>query len=393
MESKIRTFIPRINSELWTGGTVYCQNLLFALTHYAINLEVIQDPSFASPDSATQDFPAQFPGRVKKVIQRAYVKFFRQNPFSATQSSSTGQYPLGVVFSHGYQRVKKGIATLSWISDFQHIHLPNMFSAEEIVARNRAYKETAAKSTLVVLSSHDALRDFANFSPEFAGKGRVLNFVSNIPDELYSVGPDEKLQAFGLPGKFIYLPNQFWKHKNHLSVIEALNILKNEKVKPCIICSGNQIDYRDPSYFSSLKEKIQNSELQNQFTFLGLIPHDTVFQLIRQAAFVLNPSLFEGWSTTVEETKSVGKTILLSDIAVHREQNPPSAVYFDPHNPEDLAQKLKTLWNRSAPGPDQKLEDQARKTLAPRMKAFADTFSSLVQEAFGRLKNYHYSRV
>jgi hypothetical protein len=36
---------------------------------------------------------------------------------------------------------------------------------------------------------------------------------------------------------------------------------------------------------------------------------------------------------TVEETKSIGKTIVLSDIPIHREQAPASALYFDPSTP------------------------------------------------------------
>ncbi len=42
--------------------------------------------------------------------------------------------------------------------------------------------------------------------------------------------------------------------------------------------------------------------------------------LLRGAAAVLQPSRFEGWSTIIEDAKSLGKPIVASDIAVHREQ-------------------------------------------------------------------------
>ncbi len=35
---------------------------------------------------------------------------------------------------------------------------------------------------------------------------------------------------------------------------------------------------------------------------------------------LINPSQFEGWSTTVEEAKSLGVKMLLSDLEVHKEQ-------------------------------------------------------------------------
>ena len=43
---------------------------------------------------------------------------------------------------------------------------------------------------------------------------------------------------------------------------------------------------------------------------------------------MINPSLFEGWSSTVEECKSVGKNMILSDLNVHKEQYP-TQTFFD----------------------------------------------------------------
>jgi glycosyltransferase involved in cell wall biosynthesis len=56
--------------------------------------------------------------------------------------------------------------------------------------------------------------------------------------------------------------------------------------------------------------------------------------------YFINPSLFEGWSTTVEEAKALGKFIILSDIKVHREQNPKDAVYFNAKDSVDLVEKM-----------------------------------------------------
>ena len=76
------------------------------------------------------------------------------------------------------------------------------------------------------------------------------------------------------------------------------------------------------------------------FRVLGSIPDHDLLGLMRNSVAILNPSLFEGWSTSVEEAKSLGKTVLLSDIAVHREQAPDLGVYFHPQDAEDLACKL-----------------------------------------------------
>ena len=55
---------------------------------------------------------------------------------------------------------------------------------------------------------------------------------------------------------------------------------------------------------------------------------------------IIQPSLFEGWSTVVEDAKALNKFIFLSNLKVHIEQSPLNVCYFDPKNSEDLVNKL-----------------------------------------------------
>ena len=52
---------------------------------------------------------------------------------------------------------------------------------------------------------------------------------------------------------------------------------------------------------------------------------------------VIQPSKFEGRSSTVEQAKSMGKKILLSNIGIHKEQNPLRGKYFSPDNFQQLS--------------------------------------------------------
>ena len=104
---------------------------------------------------------------------------------------------------------------------------------------------------------------------------------------------------------------------------------------------------------------------------------------MRQAICVLNPSLFEGFGLTVDEAKSIGKRVLVSDIPAHREQDPPSAIFFDPYSYEDLAERLTAIWRATPPGPDIELERDARESIRNRLRAFADSFISIVREVSG----------
>jgi glycosyltransferase involved in cell wall biosynthesis len=277
-----------------------------------------------------------------------------------------------------------GLPSLSWIPDFQHVHMPEMFSDEERHARDQGFMRIARQSTRVVLLSNSAKEDFEAFAPSHAQKARVVRPVSYVAPGVYQVDPQSTSQLYNLPERFVYLPGQFWKHKNHETVFRALKMLKQDGINVFLACSGYPGDYRHPTHFADLIQKLSRWDLRNQVAFLGVLPRDHVFSLMRQSICVLNPSLFEGFGLTVEEARSVGKRLLVSDIAPHREQDPPRAVFFDPRDPHDVAQKLREAWESAPQGPDSELEANARQALPQRLRAYAEAFMSVVQEAAGR---------
>ena len=77
-------------------------------------------------------------------------------------------------------------------------------------------------------------------------------------------------------------------------------------------------------------ELVNKYKLHKNYIYLGLIPFIDVLSLIYHSLAVLNPSYFEGWSSTVEQAKAYNKRIILSKIKVHKEQNPKYAYYFEP---------------------------------------------------------------
>ena len=85
---------------------------------------------------------------------------------------------------------------------------------------------------------------------------------------------------------------------------------------------------------------IESLDLGDSWRFLGLIPYKDVLSLMRSSVAVINPSLVEGWSTTVEEAKSLRVPLVLSDILVHREQAIRDAIFFDPHSAAAAAAAL-----------------------------------------------------
>lgn len=273
------------------------------------------------------------------------------------------------------------VPLLTWIFDLQYRHMPELFDPPERAKREAMIRREAALATLLVVTSDTVYSDLTGLLPQFSYKVRKLPWVSNIPDWVYERDPGQVVQVYHLPDKFLYLPNQFWMHKNHHVVIEALARLRGKGVKPSVVCSGSLIDHRKPEHIGDLLQKIARQDLYRQVFILGQVPREDVFLLMRQAACLLTPTLFEGFGLSVAEAASLGKRMLISDLPTLREQNAPCALYFNPNDPDELADKMQMIWETTAPGPDLSLEAQARAALPARQKAFAMAFLDLAQES------------
>ncbi|WP_228040984.1 glycosyltransferase [Nodosilinea sp. LEGE 07088] len=271
---------------------------------------------------------------------------------------------------------------LYWIPDFQHHYLPHLFEPTELAWRDRNFSAIANSPGVLLLSSQSALTDFQTFYPAATVQPRVWSFCSTIRP-----GPEADCQpalaAFDLPPKFLYVANQFWRHKDHITVFAALNLLKQQGLTIPLVCTGKQDDRRDPAYIRSLLDNLDQHSLRDQVYLLGVVPRQTQIQLLRAAAAVVQPSRFEGWSTVIEDAKALGRPIIASDFAVHREQlhNYAPAWHYATGEPDALAQCLTQAWVRLAQGPDPEGEAEAAKRNQTRRLELAHQFMAIAKDA------------
>lgn len=134
--------------------------------------------------------------------------------------------------------------------------------------------------------------------------------------------------------------NQFWQHKNHRTILEAIRLLKDKNLSFQVIFTGKNFDHRNPEYFEGLQKFITTYQLERWTNFVGFIDRKVQLCLGQNAISYIQPSFFEGWSTTVEDAKYLNQYVLLSDIPVHREQLNYNVSFFNPVNPEELADKM-----------------------------------------------------
>ena len=133
------------------------------------------------------------------------------------------------------------------------------------------------------------------------------------------------------------------------------------------------------AHVDALEAFIAGNSLERNLLILGLIPYEDVLFMMRNCVAVINPSRFEGWSSTVEEAKSLGKRILLSNISVHREQSPENARYFDPDDVAGLCSHIVEAWN-GGEGGEGGWRSRAQSLLRERTLAYGEGYVRLVEE-------------
>lgn len=375
-------FIGSVSKE-WMGGLNYFKNLLFAIN--SIEKKELEVFVFVGKkiDIETKRMFQEYATVIEdSVFDRKSIKWFlskiEQKIFKTNILLENILKKHNIqILSHAAITNLKTIKTINWIPDFQHIHLPQMFSEKEIQNRNNNFLKLIRDSDLIVFSSFDALKDMKKFAPNYEDKARVLQFVSQPNSRYFELDEHDKsllLQKYKIKDDFFYIPNQFWKHKNHMMIFEAINELKKDGVEINIVCTGYLGDYRNKTYIDDIRKVVKLNNLEDNIKLLGLVDYEDVFALIKFSKAVINPSLFEGWSSTVEECKSVGKNMILSDLDVHKEQYP-NAVFFKRDSIESLKEVLKFY----------KIENESNvEPLEARTKKFANIYSSICKEALTR---------
>jgi glycosyltransferase involved in cell wall biosynthesis len=341
---------PLLGRGGWTGGLNYLKNTL-----RVIRLRLageIEAHVFLSPEENAR-FGAELAplvdgrlivnpsvtvsGRGKSLV-RALITG-RDEPLEQLLMSAG----IDVAFENAsFYGARFAIPIISWMPDFQHRHMPEMFSRLNWWRRDLGFRLQIRSGRTIMLSSETARDDLKRFYPASRGRGHVVRFAIEL-DIAPCLSRGEEMRAtYGLPQHFLFLPNQFWRHKNHIIVIAALARLRAEGVLaevPPVVLTGQSKDPRHPAFFDELMAEVNAAGVGDHFRYLGLVPYDHVMSLNAACTAMINPSRFEGWSTPIEEAKAFATPLVLSDITIHREQAP-DARFFDPASTEQVAQAL-----------------------------------------------------
>jgi len=344
----IRIAVPPLGGDHWLGGWHYMLNMISALScgggddletvlFVGTDVEagrlaqidglpgtrIVRDPVFDEANKSARLVRALATG-----VDSAALALFRREGIDVAFEPATffgWRFPLPAV---------------AWIPDLQHLRLPRLFSRTGRLRRSTGFRAQILSGRTIMLSSADAEADCLRHFPRARGRTRVVRFAVRPPAPLSYEAGRARIAGLGLPTRFALLPNQFWIHKNHLLVIRAMAKLRAAGGRLVVAMTGHGADPRAPDHLDRLRAMAAAEGLEEQVRFLGLVPYPELEALMRCAVALINPSRFEGWSTSVEEAKAIGLSLVISDIAVHREQASGEALFFDPDDAEALCRHL-----------------------------------------------------
>ncbi|MBK0380651.1 glycosyltransferase [Mucilaginibacter segetis] len=228
-----------------------------------------------------------------------------------------------------------------WLVDFNNRAFPDHYD-DKGSNMLKQQQELTSSDKRVVLSSNALFNELKGYYPNYKCDIKLMRFASSLPElNEQDIPAVKKNHHIDVP--YLMSPNQLWEHKNQGMVLDALNIIRQKQpdLKFKVLFSGSiKVNRGKGLYIDTLRNKVEEYGLRDYIEFLGVLDRKDQLLLMKGSHALLQPSLYEGWSTLVEEAKALNKFIILSALPVHKEQISENVDFFDPHNAQQLADKI-----------------------------------------------------
>lgn len=336
--------------EQWIGGTYYIINLVHALNCLPEDdkpeiLLFSNEKDFNQLAEVTgyqyllfEDLIKGEYSRFEKFLNRGSFKLFGKKIIQKRFIKDIDA--LFIMQRSEYLESISAEKRIYWIPDFQEKHYPFFFNEDGLKHKDERSKWIHQNARKIVFSSNAVLSDWNNFYPFYKGIANVVHFAVTHPKYDHLSIEDLRIKH-KLPEVYFFAPNQFWAHKNHIVVIKAVEELKQAGTPVVVAFSGKENDNRNLGYTESLKGYVNKNQLEDVVRFLGFIDRAEQLQLMKHGKAVIQPSLFEGWSTVIEDAMAMNKFVIAANIQVNQEQLGNKGCYFAPHNHKQLSEIIK----------------------------------------------------
>ena len=213
--------------------------------------------------------------------------------------------------------------------EFPEVRVYGEFQRREFICKNYL------SSAFLIMVDSQELRDRIH-DRYGVDKSRMLAmpFVPNL--FLENAGPkktSDVLASYGLlPGYFFY-PAQFWAHKNHIRILQALMLLRERGTHTQVVFVGG-----DQGNLGRVKYMVEHYELSGQVKILGFLPSEHMKAIFDGCLAVVMPTYFGPTNIPPLEAWLMRKPLIYSRHL--EEQVGDAAILVDPDKADDLADAM-----------------------------------------------------
>jgi len=261
-----------------------------------------------------------------------------------------------------------------------HSEFPEIADKEMLRKREYLYSNICKKAKTIFVDSECGKIDLLNHYTPKKETIVVLPFVPN--EDLMEVQPINVEKNFQLPERYIFYPAQFWRHKNHANLLRAISVLRDTySVDVPVVFVGCEKNASD-----DLNKMISDLNLRSMVFTLGYVNDQELVSLYSHAVAMVMPTFLGPTNIPQLEAFMLGCPVVTSRIAGIPEQVGDAALLFDPHDCNEIAEKIFLVWT------DKNLRDLLIMKGRQRARVnshenFSRTFRLALRQALEKLNN------
>ena len=267
---------------------------------------------------------------------------------------------------------------------------PEVSAFGETNIREHYYINTCKFATLVLVDSEIGKADVLKFYGHLINEDRIRVLPYYPPIENRPLPSAEDLARvrakYNLPPRYFFYPAQFWPHKNHALILQAIKIIADEKheVVPVVFCGGYWT-YIMAHYFKDVMALALKLGIADRVRYLGSVPDEDMAALYTLSAGLVMPTFFGPTNIPPLEAWHFGRPVITSDVRGAREQNGDAGLLVDPRSPKAMADAMLRLWRDDALCAE--LVIRGRRRLASySWDTFLDSLGAIITEACERVR-------
>jgi glycosyltransferase involved in cell wall biosynthesis len=236
----------------------------------------------------------------------------------------------------------KKIKFITTIMDTCHLDFKGTKYFKEInlliyLYREYVYKKNLPLAYRVITESNFLKKKIIKF---YKLKYKSVISIPNVPSLLLKSKKGLSITSikkkFNISSSFYFYPAQFWEHKNHMIILEAVKILNLKNIYVKFIFCG-----KDKGNLKSIVKKIDEYQVKKNVKIIDYVNDEELLLLYKLSKALIMPTYFGPTNIPPIEAWSLHVPVAYSSLNRNHGKN--AAIYFNPDSPNELVDVILKL--------------------------------------------------